>query len=236
MEAEMITVRNSADRGSVNLGWLDSKHTFSFGDYHDPDHMGFGRLRVINDDHVEPGQGFGTHPHRDMEIISYIIDGALEHKDSMGNGSVMRTNDVQRMTAGTGSTHSEFNHSDDERVHFLQIWIEPEKNSLEPGYEQKSFSHDEKLDLLRLVVSHDGRQGSLRMNQDADLYASVLSAGTELAHTFEAGRRGWIQVVRGDLRVNGETLGTGDGAAIEDVKILSFQSDGGAEFLLFDLA
>ena len=231
----MITIRKATDRGSVNLGWLDSKHTFSFGDYHDPDHMGFGKLRVINDDHVEPGQGFGTHPHRDMEIISYIIDGALEHKDSMGNGSVMRKNDVQRMTAGTGVTHSEFNHSSDEQVHFLQIWVEPEKNSLEPGYEQKSFGADEKLDQLRLVVSHDGRQGSLRMNQDTDLYASVLSEGAELVHTFDAGRRGWVQVVRGKLRANGEALGTGDGAAIADEMDVVFQSDGDAEFLLFDL-
>lgn len=232
----MITVRNAADRGSANLGWLDSKHTFSFGDYHDPDHMGFGKLRVINDDRVEPGQGFGTHPHRDMEIISYVIDGALEHKDSMGNGSVMRANDVQRMTAGTGVRHSEFNHSNDDQVHFLQIWIEPEKDSLEPGYEQKSFARDEKRDQLRLIASRDGRQGSLLLHQDADLYASVLSSGTELIHKFQAGRRGWVQIVRGSVSANGQTLGTGDGAAIEDVTELSLLSEGDAEFLLFDLA
>lgn len=232
----MITVRRAADRGSVNLGWLDSKHTFSFGDYYDPNHMGFGKLRVINDDHVEPGQGFGTHPHRDMEIVSYIIDGALEHKDSMGNGSVMRAGDVQRITAGTGIRHSEFNHSNDEQVHFLQIWIEPQENSLEPGYQQKSFSRDEKLNQLRLVVSRDGRQGSLRIHQDADLYASVLSAGAEVTHKFESGRRGWLQVVNGSITVNGEALGTGDGAAIENTADLSVQSKADSEFVLFDIA
>lgn len=232
----MITVRRAANRGSVNLGWLDSKHTFSFGDYYDPNHMGFGKLRVINDDHVEPGQGFGTHPHRDMEIVSYIIDGALEHKDSMGNGSVMRAGDVQRITAGTGIRHSEFNHSNDEQVHFLQIWIEPQENSLEPGYQQKSFSRDEKLNQLRLVVSRDGRQGSLRIHQDADLYASVLSAGAEVTHKFESGRRGWLQVVNGSITVNGEALGTGDGAAIENTADLSVQSKADSEFVLFDIA
>jgi len=232
----MITVRRAADRGSVNLGWLDSKHTFSFGDYYDPKHMSFGKLRVINDDRVEPGQGFGTHPHRDMEIVSYIIDGALEHKDSMGNGSVMRAGDVQRMTAGTGIRHSEFNHSNDEQVHFLQIWIEPQENSLEPGYQQKSFSRDEKLNQLRLVVSRDGRQGSLRIHQDADLYASVLSAGAEVTHKFESGRRGWLQVVNGSITVNGEALGTGDGAAIENTADLSLQSKADSEFVLFDIA
>ena len=232
----MINVRKAEDRGSVNLGWLDSKHSFSFGDYHDPDHMGFGRLRVINDDHVEPGQGFGTHPHRNMEIISYIIDGALEHKDSMGNGSVMRENDVQRMTAGTGVTHSEFNHSSDKQVHFLQIWIEPEQQSLEPGYEQKSFNTNDKLDQLRLVASRDGRKESLLVHQDADVYASVLSAGTALTYTFETARRGWLQVVSGDMTANNEALGAGDGAAIENVTELNLLSQTGAEFLLFDLA
>lgn len=232
----MITIRKATDRGSANLGWLDSKHSFSFGEYQDPEHMGFGKLRVINDDRVEPGQGFGTHPHRDMEIISYIIDGALEHKDSMGNGSVMRADDVQRMTAGNGITHSEFNHSSDDQVHFLQIWIEPAENSLEPGYEQKSFSRNEKLDQLRLVVSHDGRRGSLHINQDADMYASVLTDGTELVHSFEAGRRGWVQVVKGDVSANGEKLGTGDGASIENESELSLQSHGDVELVLFDLA
>jgi quercetin 2,3-dioxygenase len=232
----MITVRKAADRGSVNLGWLDSKHTFSFGGYHDPDHMGFGKLLVINDDRVEPGQGFGTHPHRDMEIVSYVIDGALEHKDSMGNGSVMHANDVQRMTAGSGVRHSEFNHSNDDPVHFLQIWIEPEKNSLAPEYEQKSFATDEKRDQLRLIASRDGRQGSLQLHQDADLYASVLSSGTGLIHRFGTGRRGWVQIVRGSIEVNGEALGTGDGAAIEDVTDLSLHAQGEAEFVLFDLA
>jgi redox-sensitive bicupin YhaK (pirin superfamily) len=236
MEADMITVRKAADRGSVNLGWLDSKHSFSFGEYQDPEHMGFGNLRVINDDRVEPGQGFGTHPHRDMEIISYIIDGALEHKDSMGNGFVMRADDVQRMTAGSGITHSEFNHSGDAQVHFLQIWIEPAENSLEPGYEQKSFSSVEKLDQLRLVVSQDGRQGSLLIHQDANMYASVLTDGVELVHSFEAGRRGWVQVVKGDVSANGEKLGTGDGASIENASELSLKSHGDVELVLFDLA
>jgi redox-sensitive bicupin YhaK (pirin superfamily) len=231
----MITVRKATDRGSVNLGWLDSKHTFSFGGYQDPEHMGFGNLRVINDDRVEPGQGFGTHPHRDMEIISYIIDGALEHKDSMGNGSVMRADDVQRMTAGSGVTHSEFNHSNDEQVHFLQIWIEPAENSLEPGYEQKSFARYDKLDQLRLVASRDGRLGSLLIHQDADMYASVLTDGTEIEHLFESGRRGWLQIVNGDVGVNGEKLSTGDGASIENESRLSLQSYGDVEFVLFDL-
>jgi len=232
----MITVRKSTDRGSVNLGWLDSKHSFSFGEYQDPEHMGFGKLRVINDDRVEAGQGFGTHPHRDMEIISYIIDGALEHKDNMGNGFIMQADDVQRMTAGSGITHSEFNHSKDAQVHFLQIWIEPAENSLEPGYEQKSFPSDEKLDQLRLVVSHDGRHGSLLVHQDADMYASILTDGVELTHSFEAGRRGWVQVVRGDVSANGEKLGTGDGAAIENESELSLRSHGDVELVLFDLA
>jgi redox-sensitive bicupin YhaK (pirin superfamily) len=232
----MITVRKSADRGSVNLGWLDSKHTFSFGEYQDPDHMGFGRLRVINDDRVEPAKGFGTHPHRDMEIISYIIDGTLEHKDSMGNGAVMNADDVQRMTAGSGVTHSEFNPSSDKQAHFLQIWIEPAEKSLEPGYQQKSYPRDEKLDRLRLVASHDGRQESLLIHQDADMYASLLTDGTELVHPFESGRRGWLQVVEGDVSANGEKLGTGDGASIENESTLSLRSHGDVEFVLFDLA
>ena len=232
----MITVRHSAERGSVNLGWLDSKHTFSFGGYHDPNHMGFGKLRVINEDRVEPGQGFATHPHKDMEIVSYIITGALEHKDSMGNGSVMVSGDVQRMTAGTGVTHSEFNHSKDEQVYFLQIWIQPQQTDLEPGYEQKVFTAESKSDQLRLVASRDGRDGSLTIHQDVDLYAAVLSPGSALSHTFAATRSGWLQVVRGSVVLNDELLQAGDGAAIEDTPEVRLKADEDAELLLFDLA
>jgi redox-sensitive bicupin YhaK (pirin superfamily) len=232
----MITVRHSAERGSVNLGWLDSKHTFSFGGYHDPNHMGFGNLRVINEDRVEPGQGFATHPHKDMEIISYIITGALEHKDSMGNGSVMVSGDVQRMTAGTGVTHSEFNHSKDEQVYFLQIWIQPQQTDLEPGYEQKAFTAESKSDQLRLVASRNGRDGSLTIHQDVDLYAAVLSPGSALSHTFAATRNGWLQVIRGSVVLNDELLQAGDGAAIEDTPEVRLKANEDAELLLFDLA
>ena len=231
----MINVRKAADRGSVNLGWLDTKHTFSFGSYHDPDHMGFGNLRVINDDRIEPGRGFGTHPHNDMEIVSYVVEGSLEHKDNMGNGSIIRSGEVQRMTAGTGITHSEFNPSNDEAMRLLQIWIEPATEGLDPGYEQKHFSEEEKSDQLRLIVSRDGREGSLLAHQDFDLYASLLSIGSELRHRFSAGRNGWIQVVSGALSANGEQLETGDGAAIEDTPDLLLRSRSDAEFLLFDL-
>jgi len=232
----MITVRHSAERGSVNLGWLDSKHTFSFGGYHDPNHMGFGNLRVINEDRVEPGQGFATHPHKNMEIVSYIITGALEHKDSMGNGSVMVSGDVQRMTAGTGVTHSEFNHSKDEQVYFLQIWIQPQQTNLEPGYEQKAFTAESKSDQLRLVASRDGRDGSLTIHQDVDLYAAVLSPGSALSHTFAATRNGWLQVIRGSVVLNDELLQAGDGAAIEDTPEVRLKADEDTELLLFDLA
>ena len=232
----MITVRHSAERGSVNMGWLDSKHTFSFGAYQDPDQMGFGNLKVINEDCVEPGQGFATHPHKNMEIISYIITGALEHKDSMGNGSVMVSGDVQRMTAGTGVTHSEFNHSKDEQVYFLQVWIEPGQTGLEPGYEQKAFTAESKSDQLRLVASIDGRDGSLTIHQDVDLYASVLSPGSALLHRFAATRSGWLQVIRGSVAVNDELLQAGDGAAIEDMPEIRLKADEDAELLLFDLA
>jgi len=218
------------------MGWLDSKHTFSFGGYHDPDHMGFGNLRVINEDRVEPGQGFATHPHKDMEIVSYIIDGALEHKDSMGNGSVMVSGDVQRMTAGTGVTHSEFNHSSDEPVYFLQIWIEPQQMALEPGYEQKNFTTEDKADQLRLVASQSGRGGSLTIHQDADIYSAVMSPGSALSHAFAAERRGWLQVIRGSLALNDASLKPGDGAAIEDTSEVRLQADEETELLLFDLA
>lgn len=231
----MIKLRPSAERGAVNLGWLDSKHTFSFADYHDPAHMGFSSLRVINEDWIEPGQGFGTHPHRDMEIITYIIKGALEHKDSMGNGAVMKRGDVQHMTAGTGVMHSEFNHSNDEPVHLLQIWILPGEQGLTPGYEEKTFTDAEKKNQLRLLVSPDGSNNSLVVNQDLNLYASILDQGAELTHSFDAGNSGWVQVVEGEVEVNGEKLNAGDGVSIEQTGSLEIKAKTDAEFLLFDM-
>ena len=232
----MIQVRKANDRGKVNMGWLDSHHTFSFGHYYDPAHMGFGNLRVINEDRVQPGKGFGTHGHDNMEIISYVIEGALEHRDSMDNGSVIRPGDVQRMTAGTGVTHSEFNHSGDDQVHFLQIWILPDTANLEPGYEEKRFDRADKQNQLRLVGSRDARDGSVRIHQDVDLYASVLSGGTALTHNFRDGRKGWLQVVSGSVRANGETLDAGDGAAITELSELTLDAVSDAEVLLFDMA
>ena len=231
----MIKVRRANERGAVNLGWLDSKHSFSFGDYYDPEHMGFGSLRVINDDTVQPGQGFGTHPHRDMEIISYIIDGALEHKDSMGNGAVMRSGEVQRMTAGTGVSHSEFNHSKEDLVHFLQIWILPEAQSLAPGYEQKNFSVEDKTNRLRLVASRDGADGSVTVHQDMRIYASVLTPGTSLTHSLTEGRQAWVQVASGDVTVAGEILSAGDGIAVSDIDGIDIAASSEAELLLFDM-
>ena len=232
----MIEVRLAAERGAANFGWLDSKHTFSFGGYHDPDHMGFGNLRVINDDRVQPGQGFDTHGHKDMEIISYIIDGALQHKDSMGNGAIMTSGEVQRMTAGTGVTHSEFNPSSDEVVHFLQIWILPETEGLEPGYEQKNFSVNDKSNKLLLIASPTGRDGSIRVHQAVDVYASVLDQDVTLTHQIAGGRRGWIQVISGAAEVNGHSLNEGDGAAISDSVDLQITTEVNSEFLLFDMA
>jgi len=232
----MIALRPAAERGAVNLGWLDSKHSFSFGEYHDPAHMGFASLRVINEDWIEPGQGFGTHPHRDMEIITYIIKGALEHKDSMGNGAVMKRGDVQHMTAGTGVMHSEFNHSNDELVHLLQIWILPGEQGLTPGYEEKTFTDAEKNNQLRLIASPDGREDSLVIHQDVSLYASILDQGTAITHDFDAGHSGWIQIVDGEVEINGETLEAGDGAAIEKMTSLEIKAKTAAEFLLFDMA
>jgi redox-sensitive bicupin YhaK (pirin superfamily) len=231
----MINVRRANERGSVNLGWLDSKHSFSFGDFYDPEHMGFGSLRVINDDTIQPGQGFGTHPHRDMEIISYIIDGALEHKDSMGNGAVMRSGEVQRMTAGTGVSHSEFNHSKEELVHFLQIWVLPEAQSLTPGYEQKNFSVEDKMNRLRLVASRDGADGSITVHQDMRIYASVLTPGTSLTHSLTEGRQAWVQVASGDVTVAGEILSAGDGIAVSDIDGIDIAASSEAELLLFDM-
>lgn len=231
----MIEIRHAAERGAANFGWLDSKHTFSFGGYHDPDHMGFGNLRVINDDRVQPGQGFDTHGHKDMEIISYIIDGALEHKDSMGNGAVMTSGEVQCMTAGTGVTHSEFNPSSDEVVHFLQIWILPMEEGLDPGYEQKNFSATDKSNKLLLIASATGREGSISVHQDVDVYASVLEPGVILTHQVADGRRGWLQIVTGAANVNGHSLGAGDGAAITDTADLQLSANTDTELLLFDM-
>ena len=211
----MLAIRHSQDRGLANFGWLDSRHTFSFGHYHDPNFMGFGPLRVINEDRVQPGRGFDTHGHRDMEIISYVLDGALEHKDSMGNGSVIRPGDVQRMSAGTGVRHSEFNASETEPVHFLQIWILPEKQGLEPGYEQRHFAADEKRGQLRLVGSRDGREGAVTIHQDSDLYATLLGEGDTVSHELAAGRKGWVQIARGSAMLNDKQLNPGDGAAVE---------------------
>lgn len=232
----MITVRPAAERGIANFGWLDSRHSFSFGHYHDPKHMGFGPLRVINEDRVQPGAGFDTHGHRDMEIISYVLEGALEHRDSIGTGSVIRPGDVQRMSAGTGIRHSEYNHSAGEPVHFLQIWLLPEREGLAPGYEQKSFADDEKRGRLRLVAARDGRDGAVRIHQDADLYASLHDKAQSVTHVLPAGRRAWLQVVRGALDVNGTILRAGDGAAASDLPTLEVKATvDGSEFLLFDL-
>jgi redox-sensitive bicupin YhaK (pirin superfamily) len=232
----MITVRPAEERGQARLGWLDSRHSFSFGHYYDPKQMGFGPLRVINEDRVIPGAGFDTHGHRDMEIISYVLEGALEHKDSIGTGSVIRPGDVQRMSAGTGVRHSEFNHSQEAPVHFLQIWLLPQQEGLTPSYEQKNFAPSEKAGKLRLIVSPDGRDGSLTMHQDAAIYAAVLMEGDKIDFALKTGRRAWVQIVRGSLDLNGQWLRTGDGAGITDLSALSIvaHSDD-TEFLLFDL-
>jgi redox-sensitive bicupin YhaK (pirin superfamily) len=233
----MITIRPAQQRGSANFGWLDSRHTFSFGQYFDPNHMGFANLRVINEDKVAPGQGFATHGHRDMEIISYVLEGALEHKDSIGTGSVIRPGDVQRMSAGTGIMHSEYNASKTEPVHFLQIWILPEKQGIAPGYEQKTFTDAEKQSQLRLVGSRDGRNGSITIHQDVDLYAASLVEGDEISHTLADGRAAWLQIARGTVQLNGQTLTAGDGAAIANESLVTIQGvANGAEVLLFDMA
>ena len=233
----MITIRSAAERGHARHGWLESRHTFSFGDYHDPRHMGFRALRVINEDRVEPGKGFATHSHRDMEIVSYVLDGALEHRDSMGNGSVIRPGDVQRMSAGTGVTHSERNPSKTNPVHLLQIWILPERQGLPPGYEQKAFPESEKRGRLRLVASRDGRDGSVTIHQDVDLYAAILARGETVRHALRPGRHAWVQVAAGEVTLNGEWLEAGDGAAVSDEQTIEISSEErGAEVLLFDLA
>jgi len=232
----MITARRAEDRGHFNHGWLETYHTFSFASYFDPAFVEFGPLRVINEDRVDGGMGFGTHPHRDMEIISYVLEGELAHKDSTGGGSTIRYGDVQRMTAGTGVAHSEFNPSKDAPVHFLQIWIHPEKSGLEPGYEEKNFDRDSKKGRLRLIASRDASEGSLKINQNAMVYASILERDDRIEQTFDESRKGWIQVARGAVRVNGTALKAGDGAAIEQERSLEITGvEPESEFLLFDL-
>lgn len=232
----MIDIIRSESRGAADHGWLKSRHTFSFADYHNPSMMGFAKLRVVNEDWIEPSKGFGTHPHRDMEIVTYMIDGALEHKDSMGNGSVIRPGELQRMTAGTGVLHSEFNQSADEQAHLLQIWIMPERNGLEPGYEQKLFPKEEKLNRWRLVGSRDGRDGSLTIHQDVNLYSNVLEKDVELEFSFEGRRRGFMQIVKGRVEIDGETLQAGDAIATQDQASFSVRAIQNAELLLFDMA
>ena len=232
----MIDVIRSNSRGGADHGWLKSKHTFSFADYHNPSMMGFAKLRVVNEDWIEPGKGFGKHPHRDMEIVTYMIDGALEHKDSMGNGSIIRPGELQRMTAGTGVFHSEFNHSEEEQAHLLQIWILPEKNSLDPGYEQKLFPREEKLNQWRLVGSRDGRDGSLTIHQDVDLWSTVLDENAEIDYAFDGNRRGFLQVVHGAVSIDGEQLSAGDAVATQEQPVLSLRAIEDSELLLFDMA
>lgn len=231
----MFQVVRSNSRGTADHGWLKARHTFSFADYHNPEMMGFGPLRVINEDRIEPGQGFGTHPHKDMEIVTYLVDGALEHKDSMGNGSVIKAGDVQRMTAGTGVFHSEFNHSAADAVHLLQIWILPRESSLQPGYEQQHFGREDKLNQWRLVASHNGRDGSMTIHQAVALYATVLEAGNELQHAFAVDHSGYLQIVSGSVTANGEALEAGDGVAIHEPGALSVLAKSDAEAILFDM-
>jgi redox-sensitive bicupin YhaK (pirin superfamily) len=232
----MIAVRKSAERGRANHGWLDSRHTFSFADYYDPQHMGFRALRVINEDRVQAGQGFGTHAHRDMEIISYVLEGQLAHRDSMGTGSVIRPGDVQRMSAGTGVRHSEMNPSPTDGVHFFQIWLLPERQGIEPSYQQKTFEDADKRGRFRLVAARDGRDGAITVHADADLYAALFDPGDRAAFSLRPGRHAWLQVARGEIAVNGQILGAGDGAAISDEPTLTVTASAPSEVLLFDLA
>ena len=232
----MIEVRRSQERGHAEHGWLDSFHSFSFAGYHDPDHMGFGALRVINEDRVQPGQGFGTHSHRDMEIISYVLEGGLAHKDSMGNGSVIRRGDVQRMSAGTGVSHSEFNASDRDPVHFLQIWIEPSVRSVKPSYEEKKFDDASKRGNLRLIASPDGRDGSVTIHQDANLYAALVDGADALAFEQKPGRMTYVHVIKGEVEVNGQPLSGGDAIKIAGESRIRIANARSAEVMLFDLA
>jgi len=232
----MMEIRKSEERGAVRLSWLDTKHTFSFGDYYDPKHMGWGDLRVINDDIIMAKGGFGSHPHRDMEIISYMVDGVIEHIDSMGNAEQVKAGEVQRMTAGRGVQHSEINPSLTDKLRLIQIWIQPEAYGLDPDYEQKAFTAADKRGRLLPIVNRGGTDGALHLNQDAALYATVLQDGEEVSHALGAGRKAWVQVVRGTLTVNGERLNEGDGAALADVDRVTLTGpETGGEALLFDL-
>lgn len=232
----MITVRPSKERGNTRAGWLDSHHTFSFNRYYDPRHTGFRDLLVINEDFVTPGQGFGTHSHDDMEILSYVVEGALEHRDSAGGSGVIRPNELQRMSAGTGVSHSELNSSGTESVHFLQIWIRPARVGLKPGNEQRTFPEGERRGRLRLIASPDGSEGSVTINQDVRVYDALLGVGDEVSHRLNGDRHAWVQVIKGAVAINGTPLGTGDGAAISEESSLNVKASGGAEVLLFDLA
>ena len=231
----MNTIRSAAERGQSRLGWLDSRHTFSFSNYYDPAHMGFGALRVINEDRVQPGTGFGTHGHRDMEILSYVLEGALAHQDSMGNGSTIVPGDVQRMSAGSGVRHSEFNHAKDAATHFLQIWIEPNVRGIAPGYEQKHFDAASKRGRLRLVASPDGAEGSLTLHQDARVYVALISGAERAVHALPRGRRAYVHVARGRLSVNGNALEAGDALKASGVSEIVLKEGANAEVLLFDL-
>lgn len=231
----MIKLRNAEDRGRFQNGWLDSRHTFSFGHYYDPEHMGVSLLRVINDDRVDPGAGFAAHPHRDMEIVSYVLEGELEHHDSLGNGSVIRPHEVQRMSAGTGVTHSEFNPSKENGTNFLQIWLLPKYKGIEPGYAQKHFPPEERSGKLQLLVSPDGADGSIDANTDARMYGTILNDGEEVLHDIEADKVLYVHVARGEITLNGEKLGAGDGASVINEQAARLAGQGGAEVLLFEL-
>jgi quercetin 2,3-dioxygenase len=233
-EYAMIKIRRANERGHADHGWLNSYHTFSFADYHDPQHMGYRALRVINDDTVAGGGGFGTHPHRDMEIISYVLSGALEHKDNLGNGAVMKAGDVQRISAGTGVAHSEFNHSKTEPVHFLQIWIQPDKRGAQPGYAEKSFANAP-AGQLNLVASRDGRNGSITINQDADVYLVKFQNGENVTHSMKPNRGAWVQIAEGEVTLNGQRLAQGDGAALNQEEALSLSAQKPSQVLVFDL-
>jgi redox-sensitive bicupin YhaK (pirin superfamily) len=232
----MITVRPGNERGHSERGWLDSYFTFSFADYEDPRHMGFRSLRVINEDWIQPGRGFGMHPHRDMEILTYVLEGALEHRDSLGTGSVIRPGDAQRMSAGTGIVHSEANPSTSEPVHLLQIWILPDRTGIAPAYEQRAFSEEERRGRLRLLASRDGRDGALTIHQDAELYTTLLAAGENVTHRVRPDRHAWVQVARGAVTLNGKPLRAGDGAAVSDEEAVTLSASEASEVLLFDLA
>ena len=236
----MIQIRKAEDRGRANFGWLDSSHSFSFGQYFDPDHMGFRVLRVINEDVVSPSNGFGTHPHANAEIISYVLEGQLEHKDSMGNGSIINAGELQRITAGTGITHSEFNPSDVAPAHFYQIWLEPKVQNVEPSYQQEDFRNSLAANELTLVASPDGSEGSLRINQDAKIYLAKLEHGEQVTYPISKGRHAWLQIIKGTVEVNGAVLNTSDGAAISEIDMLTFEAienaeHKSAEIMLFDL-